>query len=115
MNGRIAMAGNNSDMPSVTSTAPGALLCSSVLCANSWKSAGMALKRGTTESNSITSPPLQAPTFEDVSALEPDDCVPTKRPPTTAAALESISSSTEIPKLEGSPDLSSSNAMKPGV
>jgi hypothetical protein len=32
-----------------------------------------------------------------------------------AAALESISNSTVMPKLAGSPDLMSSSAMNPGV
>ena len=38
-----------------------------------------------------------------------------KRPPTMADALDSISSSTVMPKLVGSPVLSRSSARKPGV
>src|SRR5580658_76491 len=101
MNGAIATAGSSSEAPSVTSTAPGALLCSSVLCASSWNSGGTAHKKGTRESNSSTSPPLQVPILEEESAPASVDCVPMNKPPTMAAALDSMSSSTVMPKLAG--------------
>src|SRR5580704_307155 len=105
MNGRMAIAGNISDAPSEISTAPGALLWSSVLLASSWNSGGTAQRNGTTQSNSSTSDPHQVPVRDESSAPAPSDSLPMKRPPTMAAALASINSSTVIPKLVGSPDL----------
>src|SRR5208283_556145 len=115
MNGRIATAGSSSDAPSETSTAPGSVAWSSLLCASSWNSDGIAHNNGTTESNSSTSAPLQAPILDERSAPASDDSVPMYSPPTMAAALDNIRSSTVIPKLAGSPALISSSAMKPGV
>src|SRR6266576_1774880 len=115
MNGRIATIGNNSEAPRLTSTALRLLACSSALCAISWNSDGTAHKKGTTASNSSTSDPLQVPTMDESSAPASDDCVPMNNPATIAAALDSISSSTVMPKLVGSPVFKSSNARKPGV
>src|SRR5271166_1913806 len=111
MNGRIATIGSSSEAPSVTSTAAGAVACSNLLCASSWNSAGTAHKKGTTASSSSTSDPLQVPTLDEGSAPAPDDSAPMYSPPTMAAALDSISSSTVIPKLAGSPALIRSSAM----
>src|SRR5271167_4689135 len=111
MNGRIATIGNSSEAPSATSTAAGSLACNSALCASSWKSAGIAAKNGTTASSSSTSDPLQVPTLDEGSAPAPDDSAPMYSPPTMAAALDSISNSTVMPKLAGSPVLISSKAM----
>ena len=63
----------------------------------------------------MTSDPLQVPILDESSAPASDDWVPMYRPPTTAAALASISSSTVMPKPAGSPVLSSRMARKPGV
>src|SRR5712664_3979233 len=99
MNGRIAIIGSSSEAPSETLTASGALACSSVLLASSWNNAGTAQRKGTTASNSSTSDPLQVPVLDELSAPLPSDSVATKRPPTMAAALDSINSSTVMPKL----------------
>src|SRR5882762_2195950 len=115
MNGRIATIGSSSEAPSVTSTEPGAAACSNLLCASSWNSDGIAHNKGTTASNSSTSAPLQVPICDEGSAPASSDCVPMYSPPTMAAAQDSISSSTVMPKLAGSPALISSSAMKPGV
>src|SRR5580693_5427712 len=115
MKGRIATIGISSDAPSETSTAPGSNAWSSLLWASSWNSDGIAHNKGTTASNSSTSAPLQVPALDERSAPASDDCAPMYNPPTMADALASISSSTVMPKLVGSPALISSNAMKPGM
>src|SRR5450631_445522 len=98
MNGRMATIGSSSEAPSEMSTEPGATACSNLLCASSWNSDGSEHNRGTTASNSSTKDPLQVPILDARSAPSFDDCVPTYSPPTMAAALESISSSTVMPK-----------------
>src|SRR5579863_3523606 len=103
MNGRIATIGISSEAPNETSTVPGSNACSSLLCASSWNSDGIAHNKGTTASSSSTSAPLQVPILDEPSAPASDDCVPMYNPPTIAAALDSINSSTVMPKLVGSP------------
>src|SRR5277367_2456776 len=115
MNGNIATIGISSEAPRETSTVPESNACNSLLWASSWKSDGIAHNKGTTASNSSTSAPLQVPTFEERSAPASDDSVPMYNPPTIADALANINSSTVMPKLVGSPDLSSNRAMKPGM
>ena len=52
--------------PEVDVDAPGVVACSSVLCAISWNSAGIAHRNGTTASNSSTSEPLQTPILDEM-------------------------------------------------
>ena len=76
MKGRIATAGSSSEAPSVTLTALAAGVCSSVLFASWWNSAGTAQRNGTTPSSSMTSDPLQVPILDESSAPASVDCVP---------------------------------------